>query len=123
MSTERIAVVTGGAGLVGQNLVHRLTKRGYKRVVAIDKHRANTEILARLNPGVQVIEADLARAGSWGGAFADADTLILNHAQIGALEEELHRLGNIRRSKPANEEVWSKHVPRPADWEALSGPG
>jgi nucleoside-diphosphate-sugar epimerase len=88
MSTERKIVVTGGAGLVGQNLIHRLTKRGYERVVAIDKHRANSEILAELNPGVEVIEADLARVGSWGGAFADADALILNHAQIGALEKK-----------------------------------
>ena len=88
MSTERKIIVTGGAGLVGQNLIQRLTKRGYSRIVAIDKHPANTATLARLNPGVEVIEADLARAGSWEAAFAGADTMILNHAQIGALEEK-----------------------------------
>ena len=88
MSTERKIIVTGGAGLVGQNLIQRLAERGYSRIVAIDKHPANTATLARLNPGVEVIEADLARPGAWEAAFAGADTLILNHAQIGAIEEK-----------------------------------
>ena len=88
MSSERKVVVTGGAGLVGQNLIQRLTKRGYGRIVAIDKHPTNTAVLARLNPGVEVIEADLARPGTWEDAFAGAGTLVLNHAQIGALDEK-----------------------------------
>jgi nucleoside-diphosphate-sugar epimerase len=88
VSTERKIIVTGGAGLVGQNLIRRLTARGYGRIVAIDKHPVNTATLARLNPSVEVIEADLARPGTWEAAFAGADTLILNHAQIGALEEK-----------------------------------
>ena len=56
--------------------------------MAIDKHPANTATLAKLNPDVEVIEADLAQPGAWERAFAGADTLILNHAQIGALEEK-----------------------------------
>ncbi len=88
MSIERKIIVTGGAGLVGQNLIQRLTKRGYNRIVAIDKHPTNTATLARLNPGVEVIEADLSRPGRWEGAFAGAETLILNHAQIGAIDEK-----------------------------------
>jgi uncharacterized protein YbjT (DUF2867 family) len=42
MSIERKITVTGGAGLVGQNLIPRLTARGYGRIVAIDKHPSNT---------------------------------------------------------------------------------
>ncbi len=87
MPTERKIIVTGGAGLVGQNLIQRLSKRGYGRVVAIDKHPANTTTLAKLNPDVEVIKADLAQPGTWERAFEGADTLILNHAQIGALDE------------------------------------
>jgi hypothetical protein len=30
--------------------------------------------------------------------------------------EELHRLGNIRRCKPAYEIAWAAHCPKPADW-------
>ena len=31
-------VITGGAGLVGQNLIVRLKQRGFTHLVAIDKH-------------------------------------------------------------------------------------
>jgi nucleoside-diphosphate-sugar epimerase len=96
MSSERKIIVTGGAGLVGQNLIPRLTARGRVRIVAIDKHPANTSTLAKLNPGVEVIEADLARPGTWEMAFAGADTLILNHAQIGALEEQAFLDNNVQ---------------------------
>ena len=57
-------VVTGAAGLVGQNLIPRLKARGYADIVAIDKHRANTRILADLHPDIRVVEADLSRAGA-----------------------------------------------------------
>jgi nucleoside-diphosphate-sugar epimerase len=98
MSIERKIIVTGGAGLVGQNLIPRLTARGYTRIVAIDKHPANTATLARLNPGVEVIEADLARSGTWESALTGADTLVLNHAQIGALEEKPFLDNNVHAS-------------------------
>ncbi len=81
-------VVTGGAGLVGQNLIPRLVEQGYGPIVTIDKHETNTATLAKLNPRVQVIKADLARRGPWEEAFAGARTLVLNHAQIGALDEK-----------------------------------
>ena len=51
MSTERKIIVTGGAGLVGQNLIQRLTKRGYSQIVAIDKHPANTATLGETKSG------------------------------------------------------------------------
>ncbi len=88
MTDKGKIVVTGGAGLVGQNLIPRLVEQGYGPIVAIDKHAANTPTLAKLNPGVEVIEADLAKPGAWQEAFAGARTLLLNHAQIGALEEK-----------------------------------
>ncbi len=53
-------VVTGAAGLVGQNLLPRLKARGHTRIVAIDKHPANVRTLRDLHPDITVIEADLA---------------------------------------------------------------
>jgi nucleoside-diphosphate-sugar epimerase len=85
MATESKIVVTGGAGLVGQNLIQRLTTRGYRRIVAIDKHPVNTATLARLNPEIEVVHCNLAQRGAWEDSFAGAGTLVLNHAQIGAL--------------------------------------
>ncbi len=79
-------VVTGAAGLVGQNLIPRLKALGHQ-VVAIDKHPSNTRRLAELHPDVTVIEADLAEPGAWTEAFAGADAVVINHAQIGGLVE------------------------------------
>jgi nucleoside-diphosphate-sugar epimerase len=93
MKKKRI-VVTGAAGLVGQNLIPRLRKSGHS-IVGIDKHPMNTQRLGELNPEIEVIEADLAEEGKWMDSFAGADTLVLNHAQIGALEEEPFIRNNI----------------------------
>ena len=40
-------VITGGAGLVGQNLVTRLKAKGYSRRIVIDKAAENAAILRR----------------------------------------------------------------------------
>jgi uncharacterized protein YbjT (DUF2867 family) len=77
MSIERKITVASGAGLIGQDLIPRLTARGYTCIVATDKHPANTATLARVNPGVEVIKADLARPGSCETALIGADTLVL----------------------------------------------
>ena len=80
-------VVTGAAGLVGQNLIPRLKARGYADIVAIDKHHRNTAILAKLHQDVEVVEADLCHGEGWQEAFEGAQALIMLHAQIGGLDE------------------------------------
>ena len=92
---EKKIVITGAAGLVGQNLMIRLKDRGYTNLVGIDKHPANTAILSRLHPGGEVISADLARAGPWEQALQGADTLIILHAQIGGLKYDEFESNNI----------------------------
>ena len=81
----RRIVVTGAAGLVGQNLIASLATRPGLELVGIDKHKANTALLRRLNPSIEVIEADLAEPGAWQDAFAGAEAAVVNHAQIGGL--------------------------------------
>ncbi len=88
-------VVTGAAGLVGQNLVPRLKARGYSDIVALDKHRANTRILADLHPDIRVVEADLSRDGGWEDTFVGADALIQLHAQIGGLDAAAFKANNV----------------------------
>lgn len=94
MSQLKIAL-TGAAGLVGQNLIPRLKARGYANIVALDKHSANTAILRRLHPDLTVIETDLARDDGWQAAVADADVVILAHAQIGGLDEAAFTANNV----------------------------
>lgn len=78
-------VITGGAGLVGQNLVAKLKQRGYSRLVVIDKAAANAAILREHHPDIEVIVADLARDDGWQHVLAGCDALVHAHAQIGGL--------------------------------------
>ena len=75
-------VITGAAGLVGQNLVTLLREQGFTKLLAIDKHADNLAILQRLHPQVQTLHADLAEPGPWERAFDGADVVVQLHAQI-----------------------------------------
>lgn len=88
-------VVTGAAGLVGQNVIARLKAVPDMTIIGIDRHPANTALLRRLHPEIAVVEADLARAGAWAEAFAGADAVVIAQAQIGGLEEAAFTANNI----------------------------
>lgn len=75
-------VLTGAAGLVGQNLLVELKSQGWTNLVAIDKHAHNLGVLRQLHPDVTAVQADLARAGDWAGHFDGASAVIQLHAQI-----------------------------------------
>jgi nucleoside-diphosphate-sugar epimerase len=92
-------VVTGAAGLVGQNLIARLKQRPGVLIVGIDKHPANTALLRRMHPEIEVIEADLSREGEWSAALAGADALVLNQAQIGGLDEAEFVANNVSATR------------------------
>jgi nucleoside-diphosphate-sugar epimerase len=88
-------VLTGAAGLVGQNLVVELIAQGYSNLVAIDKHADNLAVLKRLHPQVETIHADLAEPGTWEAAFAGADCVVQLHAQITGKYPELFVRNNL----------------------------
>jgi nucleoside-diphosphate-sugar epimerase len=92
-------VLTGAAGLVGQNLLVELKSQGYTRLVAIDKHAHNLEILRQLHPDVETILADLAESGDWEQAFAGADCVIQLHAQITGKYTALFTRNNIQATE------------------------
>ena len=94
MADVKIAL-TGAAGLVGQNLIPRLKARGYCNIVALDKHKANTATLRRLHPDIAVVETDLAKTDGWQSAIADADVVVLSHAQIGGLDAAAFTANNV----------------------------
>lgn len=104
-------VITGAAGLVGQNLILRLRQNGHTDIVGIDKHKANTSKLRELHPDIRVIEADLAKRGVWEDALAGCNVLIHNHAQIGALTREPFHANNIVASENVLAAATAANVP------------
>jgi uncharacterized protein YbjT (DUF2867 family) len=87
-------VVTGAAGLVGQNLIPLLINNGY-RVTAIDRNNTNLLLLQQLNPGVSCKLADVSAPGDWETALEQADIVIQLHAQITAVNSQSFFRSNV----------------------------
>jgi nucleoside-diphosphate-sugar epimerase len=95
LATKKTIIVTGAAGLVGQNLVARLKRDPANHIVGIDKHPANTALLRQLHPDIEVIETDLAEKGTWMARIKGAHAIVLNQAQIGGLVLEEFKRNNV----------------------------
>jgi len=93
MLNEKI-IITGGAGLVGQNLV-KLLLNYYTTIVVIDKHKKNLDILKSLNPSITAICDDLSFDGEWHNFLMDAHAVIILHAQIGGISYKSFFNNNI----------------------------
>ncbi len=104
-------VVTGAAGLVGQNLVLMLRESGFRTIVALDKHRRNLQLLARLNPGIRTIEADLAVPGTWQDELRAAATVVVLHAQITAPSPAPFVRNNVDASRVVFDAIRAHRVP------------
>jgi nucleoside-diphosphate-sugar epimerase len=92
-------VVTGAAGLVGQNLVPRLKRRTIGGIVAIDKHHTNVKILEKYHPDIRVFCSDLSRKedknNDWRRELDGCDALVIGHAQIGGMDPAEFERNNI----------------------------
>ncbi len=108
---QKKIVITGGAGLVGQNLVLMLREKLYADIVVVDKHTSNLQLLSKLNPAVRTISADLAEPGAWENLFDDCSIAIVLHAQITAKERQTFVRNNIDASKALFEVLKQRHVP------------
>ncbi len=102
-------VITGGAGLVGQNLIIKLLARGCNNLYVLDKSSNNLAIAERLHPQVSFLQADLSRTGTWQGVLQGADIVVMLHAQIGGIIAEEF----LRNNVTATENVLTA-VPRSA---------
>ena len=92
-------VITGAAGLVGQNLIPRLKLGNRDEIVAIDKHPKNAAILRQLHPEIRLVEADLAETGVWQQELEGCTHLVIGHAQIGGLYREEFVRNNVQASE------------------------
>ena len=104
-------VLTGAAGLVGQNLIVELKAQGYTQLVAIDKHAYNLDILRQLHPDVTTVLADLAEDGDWTQTFAGAACVVQLHAQITGKSPELFVRNNLDATAKVLDAVRRHAVP------------
>jgi len=104
-------VITGAAGLVGQNLIVELKSQGFTQLVAIDKHAYNMGILRELHPDVVAIEADVAVSGAWEEAFAGASCAVQLHAQITSKYPEEFVRNNIDATRVVLDAIKRHEVP------------
>ncbi|KEZ99073.1 NAD-dependent dehydratase [Xanthomonas vasicola pv. vasculorum NCPPB 895] len=104
-------VLTGAAGLVGQNLIVELKRQGYTRLVAIDKHAHNLDILRGLHADVETILADLAEPGEWSKAFEGAQLIVQLHAQITGKTTDLFTRNNLTATAHVLDACRAANVP------------
>jgi nucleoside-diphosphate-sugar epimerase len=87
-------IITGAAGLIGQNLTQFLIKNNYD-VLAIDKNEHNLRILQEVNPLAQTFVADLSQHGQWEKEFSNAEVVVQLQAQVASLRQSDFVLNNI----------------------------
>src|SRR5712671_3095068 len=104
-------VLTGAAGLVGQNLIVELRAQGYTNLVAIDKHDYNLRVLRGLHPDVRAVLADLADAGGWDEHFEGAACIVQLHAQITGKFPALFVRNNIDATQRVLDAARLRRVP------------
>lgn len=104
-------ILTGAAGLVGQNLVIELTARGHDNLVAVDKHERNLATLAELHPDVRCVHADLAEPGLWEKEFQDASSVIQLQAQVTSKHPQEFVRNNIESTQRVLAAMHAHDVP------------
>ncbi len=97
--------------MVGQNLSLLLREVGYTNLVCIDTNASSLRLLERLNPGVRVVEADLAVNGEWEREFEGASTAVLLHAQITGKNFALFERNNLFASNLVFKAISKAGVP------------
>jgi nucleoside-diphosphate-sugar epimerase len=103
-------ILPGGAGLVGQNLIVRLKAKGYRNIVVLDKHRANLEVVRFLHPEITTEYADLAQRGDWERHFAEAEAVVMLHAQIGGNDYIEFERNNLIATRHVIDAIKHGHV-------------
>lgn len=108
-------VITGAAGLVGQNLTSRLLAKSTGQIVAIDKHASEYGGLSsQQSTSLTAIQTDLAKredVPAWQNALAGCDALVIAHAQIGGLNSSEFVRSNVQATERLLEAAIQNRVP------------
>lgn len=92
-------LITGAAGLVGQNLCQRLKHSSDVVLHAVDKEIYNLGVLKQLNSDLRADVLDLAKEASYDRLDKDYDCVIINHAQISSKSENEFNRNNVVSTK------------------------
>lgn len=106
-----LLVLTGGAGLVGQNLVAELSRQGYTNIRVIDKHEQNLAILQSVHPHVHCLCADMSCAGPWTDFLAGAKRLFLLQAQITGTEYAIFQRNTLESTQYTLDAAQKHQIP------------
>jgi UDP-glucose 4-epimerase len=98
------AVVTGGAGFIGSNIVAELVARGDEVVVVDDLSSGHRQNLVALGERITLVEGDVSQAGVCDDACAGADVVFHLAASVGnqrsisdpVRDSEVNVIGTIR---------------------------
>lgn len=91
--------MTGGAGLVGQNLAILLASRPDLDQVYIDKDPERIALLHALHPDVDAVVGDLAEPGAWEEHLRPQDTIVVLHAHVTATHAEPYERNTVRATR------------------------
>ena len=78
-------IITGGAGIVGINLVKALVEKNTSNIHVIDKNHYNLNLLKKLFPSITTHHYDLSKKGKWENIFVKKSHVFMLHAQISSL--------------------------------------
>ena len=107
----RKIVLTGGAGLVGQNLIPRLKANGYTDIYVFDKNPHNLGVLRQLHPDVAAALVDLSVPGTWDASFNGTDTVVMLQAQICAKDTDTYLRNTVISTQHVLNAIRKYHVP------------
>jgi nucleoside-diphosphate-sugar epimerase len=108
---QSLVVISGGAGLVGHNLVNEMLCEGFSNITVLDKNEKNLAILKALFPSVKTVTCDLARKDTWYRELENCACVVQLHAQICAKKGDEFIKNNITATHNLLEACAHSHVP------------
>ena len=103
-------IITGGAGIVGFNLVKCLLEKNFTNIQVIDKNIYNLKILNQLFKDIKTHHFDLSKINGWSHLFVKNAKVIILHAQISSLYWEDFQKNTIDSTRNLIEVLSEKKI-------------
>ena len=103
-------IITGGAGIVGFNLVKGLLENNFTNIHVIDKNNHNLKTLNQLFKEIKTYHFDLSNKNGWSHIFVKDAKVIILHAQISSLYWEDFQKNTIDSTRNLIEVLSEKKI-------------